>query len=67
MRGMDRLFRDWALRGPRRHGAQLPAPKGSAWVEIPLVYTNKLRAILNIEKGTPGEQAFQQVFAAWKE
>ena len=41
--------------------------KDRAWFEIPIVYTNNRRALLSIEKGTGGEQAFQQVFAAWKE
>ena len=41
--------------------------KDRPWIDIPIVYSNKLRAILSLEKGTPGEQAFQQVFATWKE
>jgi hypothetical protein len=41
--------------------------KDQAWIDIPIVYTNNRRAILSMEKGTPGEQAFQQAFAAWNE
>lgn len=41
--------------------------KERPWFDIPIVYTNNRRAILAIEKGTSGEQAFQQAFAAWKE
>jgi hypothetical protein len=41
--------------------------KDRPWIDIPIVYTNNRRALLAIEKGTPGAQVFQQVFAAWKE
>jgi hypothetical protein len=39
--------------------------KERAWFDIPLVYTNGRRAILAVEKGTPGERAFAEAFAAW--
>jgi hypothetical protein len=41
--------------------------KDRPWFDIPIVYTNNLRAILRVKKGPPGEQAFQQAFAAWNE
>jgi len=41
--------------------------KERGWLDIPLVYGNKRRAILAIEKGSPGEQAFAEAFAAWKQ
>ena len=41
--------------------------KGRPWIDIPIVYTNNRRAILAVEKGTAGEQAFQKAFGAWKE
>jgi hypothetical protein len=41
--------------------------KERAWFDIPIIYNNNRRAILALEKGTPGEQAFTQAFAAWKE
>jgi hypothetical protein len=41
--------------------------KERAWFDIPIVYTNNRRAILAIEKGTPGERAFAEAFAAWKQ
>lgn len=37
------------------------------WLDIPLVYTSGKRAILSIEKGTPGQRAFQEAFRAWGE
>ena len=35
------------------------------WFDIPIVYNNGRRAILAIEKGTPGERAFDDAFKAW--
>jgi hypothetical protein len=41
--------------------------KERGWFDIPIVYANNRRAILAIEKGTPGEKAFAEAFAAWKQ
>ncbi len=41
--------------------------KERAWVDMPVVYSNGRRAIVAIEKGTPGERAFAEAFAAWGE
>jgi hypothetical protein len=41
--------------------------KERAWFDIPIIYNNNRRAILAMEKGTPGEQVFSQAFAAWKQ
>jgi hypothetical protein len=41
--------------------------KERSWFDIPLVYNNGRRAILAVEKGTPGERAFKEAFAAWGE
>ena len=35
------------------------------WFDIPIVYTTGKRAILAIEKGTPGSRAFEEAFRAW--
>jgi hypothetical protein len=37
------------------------------WFDIPIVYTSGKRAILAIEKGTPGTRAFEEAFRAWGE
>jgi hypothetical protein len=39
--------------------------KERSWFDVPVVYNNGRRAILAMEKGTPGERAFEQAFAAW--
>jgi hypothetical protein len=36
------------------------------WIDIPVVYNNNRRAILAMEKGTPGERVFAEAFKAWK-
>jgi hypothetical protein len=41
--------------------------KNRDWFDIPIVYTNGKRAILAMEKGTPGERAFAEAFRAWGE
>jgi hypothetical protein len=41
--------------------------KEHEWFSIPVVYNNKHRAILTMEKGTPGERVFADAFEAWKQ
>src|SRR6516165_7004064 len=36
-----------------------------SWFDVPMVYTNQRRAIMAIEKGPSGEQAFDEAFAFW--
>jgi hypothetical protein len=49
--------------GDAQHNLQLL--KERPWFDIPIVYTNGRRAILAVEKGTPGERAFADAFASW--
>ncbi len=35
------------------------------WFDIPIVYGSGKRAILAVEKGTPGARAFEEAFRAW--
>ncbi|MPZ57919.1 MAG: hypothetical protein GEU91_15755 [Rhizobiales bacterium] len=39
--------------------------KERSWFDIPIVYSNGSRAILAMEKGTPGERAFNDAFTVW--
>ncbi|MFL6791054.1 MAG: hypothetical protein ACJ8EE_07790 [Bradyrhizobium sp.] len=41
--------------------------KERSWFDVPLVYANQRRAIIAVEKGAPGERAFNDAFAAWGE
>ncbi len=36
-------------------------------LDIPMVYGSGKRAILSLEKGSPGERAFRDAFAAWRQ
>jgi hypothetical protein len=37
------------------------------WFDIPIVYSNQRRAILAVEKGSAGEQAFKTAFSFWEQ
>jgi hypothetical protein len=52
---------------PAERDRNIQLLKERPWFEIPIVYTNNRRAILAIEKGTPGERAFAEAFAAWQQ
>jgi hypothetical protein len=39
--------------------------KEQSWIDIPVVYGDGMRAIIAVEKGAPGERAFNDAFAAW--
>jgi len=41
--------------------------KERSWFDIPVVYNNNRRAILALEKGSPGERAFAEAFSAWRQ
>lgn len=41
--------------------------KERSWFDVPLVYSNQRRAIIAIEKGAPGERAFNEAFSVWGE
>jgi hypothetical protein len=47
--------------------ANLRMLKERGWFDIPVVYSNKRRAILAVEKGSPGERVFAEAFAAWRQ
>ena len=53
-----------AVEAEQQHNIQLL--KDRPWFDIPIVYTNGGRAILALEKGTPGDRAFADAFAAWE-
>jgi len=40
--------------------------EAQSWFDVPIVYENGRRAILAIEKGAAGEEAFKEALAAWK-
>lgn len=36
-----------------------------SWIDIPIAYKTGRRALLTLEKGLPGEKAFDDVLKAW--
>ncbi len=45
--------------------ANLAMLRDNGWIDVPLVYATGQRAILTIEKGPAGDQAFKQALTAW--
>jgi hypothetical protein len=45
----------------------MPLLRDRSWFDVPLVYVNQRRAIIAIEKGAPGDRAFNEAFTAWGE
>jgi hypothetical protein len=41
--------------------------KERSWFDIPVVYGGGKRAIISVEKGKPGESAFKEAFASWRQ
>lgn len=41
--------------------------KDRDWFDLPIVYSSGKRAILALEKGPPGQRAFEEAFRAWGE
>jgi hypothetical protein len=52
-----------SVEGDRARNIQLL--KERSWFDIPVVYNDGRRAIIAIEKGTPGDRAFARAFEAW--
>ena len=46
-------------------GRNLQLLKERSWFDIPIVYSNQRRSIIAIEKGAPGERAFNEAFTSW--
>ena len=54
-----------AVENDMQRNIQLLKERG--WFDIPMVYANNRRAILAMEKGTPGERAFSEAFTVWRQ
>lgn len=46
-------------------GANEQLLRDRAWIDIPILYDNGRRAVLTLEKGTPGIKAFADALVAW--
>jgi hypothetical protein len=52
-----------SVEADRTRNIQLLKERG--WFDVPVVYNDGRRAIIAIEKGTPGDRAFARAFEAW--
>jgi len=50
---------------PDERERNLQLLRDRAWIDLPMLYENRKRAILTLEKGTPGTRAVEQAIAAW--
>ncbi|WP_349358209.1 hypothetical protein [Stappia sp.] len=50
---------------PDERERNLQLLRDRAWIDLPMLYENRKRAILTLEKGTPGTRAVEQAVAAW--
>ncbi|MGA2129910.1 MAG: hypothetical protein ABSG76_27575, partial [Xanthobacteraceae bacterium] len=51
--------------GAQQMQRNLKLLKENSWLDVMIVYRNGSRAVLAIDKGPSGEQAFNEAFAAW--
>ena len=51
---------------PDEQERNLTLLRDRGWIDIPMLYENGKRAILTLEKGTPGTRAVQQATDAWR-
>ncbi len=51
---------------PSERDRNLALLRERGWIDIPILYEDDKRAILTLEKGTPGTRAIEQAIAAWK-
>ncbi len=35
------------------------------WFDIPILFSDQTRALITVEKGTPGDKVFETVMASW--
>ncbi len=51
---------------PDEQERNLTLLRDRGWIDIPMLYQNGKRAILTLEKGTPGTRAIEQATDAWR-
>jgi len=51
--------------GETEKAQNLQLLKERPWFDIPVAYNNGVRAVIEVEKGSPGERAFKEAFTAW--
>lgn len=62
---MSNMFLIGLSDSPADREQNLKAIRERSWIDVPILYENGRRAVLTLEKGPPGERAFNDAFAAW--
>ncbi|WP_379768925.1 hypothetical protein [Flaviflagellibacter deserti] len=62
---MSNMFLIGLSDSPTDREQNLKAIRERSWIDVPILYENGRRAVLTLEKGPPGERAFNDAFAAW--
>jgi len=50
---------------PAERAQNLQSMRENGWIDLPVLYENGRRAVITLEKGTPGERVFQEAMAKW--
>jgi hypothetical protein len=53
-------------KSPADREQNMQAIRTRGWIDLPILYENGRRAVLTIEKGPPGERAFETAFSTWE-
>lgn len=51
---------------PAEISANLNLLRRGNWIDVPLIYKSGRRALITLEKGIPGERAFEEAMRAWQ-
>ncbi|GGE39317.1 hypothetical protein GCM10007276_15790 [Agaricicola taiwanensis] len=62
---MNGFFLIGLSNAPNDKEQNLKLMRESSWIDLPLLYENGRRAVLSLELGSPGQQAFAQAIEAW--
>lgn len=65
VRVMNNFFLIGLSNAPSDRTQNLANMRDDDWIDLPILFENGRRAVLTLEKGPPGEQAFKEAMEAW--
>jgi len=65
VRVMNNFFLIGLSNAPSDRAQNLANMRDDDWIDLPILFENGRRAVLTLEKGPPGEQAFKEAMEAW--
>jgi hypothetical protein len=65
VRVMNNFFLIGLSNAPSDRAQNLANMRDDSWIDLPILFENGRRAVLTLEKGPPGEQAFKEAMQAW--